>query len=269
MPKDSRLLIRLLLAFVILMMPVTVPAAEDKVITAEKLFDIMEARSEKINAMMAQVRLSNLVASKTVILSIKNPDKFAIEFDDGSVKAFFNGQKLWVYVQVINEVFYHFSESQGFMASYLGWFSPKKLFTSLTRQTLFSLFEVTLFKSEVRADTYTYYWLKFTPRMQSVFKNVFEVGHYHMIFSTKNFLPVEVIEYGHSGKERGRLLVLEYRLNELLPDSYFDYTPPESASMVPITVVLAQKIEQSAAVIYDRLKEAANKVKDTLWDWSF
>lgn len=269
MPKNRLGVVELLLAAFFLLLPVFSHAGENKPITVEKLFDTMEKRSEKIDAMQARVRLSNLVASKTVVLSIKNPDKFAIEFDDGSVKAFFNGQKLWIYVQVINEVFYHFAESQGFMTSYFNWFSPKKLFTSLTRKTLFSLFEVSLFKSETRADTYTYYSLKFTPRMQSVFKTVFEVGHYHMIFSTCNFLPVEVIEFDAMGKERGRLLVLEYRLNELLPDSYFDYTPPESASMVPITVVLAQKIEQSATVIFDRLKEAAGKIKETLWDWSF
>jgi hypothetical protein len=105
--------------------------------------------------------------------------------------------------------------------------------------------------------------------MQSVFKNVFEVGHYHMVFSTRNYLPVEVVEFDSAGKERGRLLVLEYRLNEMLPDSYFDFNPPESASMVPVSVILAQKIEQSASVIVDRLKDAANKIKNTLWDWSF
>jgi outer membrane lipoprotein-sorting protein len=268
MTRNSSLVIKLLLILLILLFPVFSPA-ETGVITVEKLFDTMEKRSEKIDAMLARVRLSNLVASKTVALSIKSPDKFAIEFDDGSVQAFFNGQKLWIYVKVINEVFYHFSESQGFMSSYFNWFSPKKLFTSLTRKTLFSLFEVKLFKTESRDDSYTYYSLKFSPRMQSVFKNVFEVGHYHMVFSTRNYLPVEVVEFDSSGKERGRLLVLEYRLNEMLPDSYFDFNPPESAAMVPVSVILAQKIEQSASVIVDRLKDAANKIKNTLWDWSF
>lgn len=269
MSINRHLALNLLLAIVFSLVPVFAVSAEAKEITAEKLFDTMEKSSETINAMAARVALSNTDASKTVTLSIKNPDKFAIEFADGSVQAFFNGQKLWIYVKAINEVFYHFSESQGFMASYFNWFSPKKLFTSLTRKTLFSLFEVESLKSETRADTYTYYWLKFTPRMQTVFKTVFEVGYYHMVFSTENYLPVEVIEFNHAGKERGRLRVLEYRLNEMLPDSYFDYDPPDSAAMVPIVVVLAQKLEQSATAIVDRLKDAAEKLKNKIWDWSF
>ena len=261
---------KLLLFLVSLMLVSVFPGmASEKSMTVESLFDIMEKRTEKINAMSARVELSNKHASKIVTLSIKNPDKFAIEFDDGSVMAFFNGQNLWIYVKVINEVFYHFSESQGFMASYTSWFSPKKMFTSLTRKTLFSLFEVSLLKSENRGDSFTYYWLKFVPKMKSVFKTVFEVGHYHMIFSTSNYLPVEVVEFDDKGKERGRLKVIEYKLNDLLPDSYFDYIPPESAAMVPITVVLAQKIEESAKAIVERLREAAGKLTDRLWNWSF
>lgn len=246
-----------------------VSADDTNVMTAEKLFDSMEKRSEKINAMAARVELSNQHASKTVMLSIKNPDKFAIEFDDGSVMVFFNGQNLWVYVKAINEVFYHFSESQGFVSSYLGWFSPKTIFTSLTRKTLFSLFDVSLFKIDQADETCTFYWLKFVPKMKSIFRTVFEVGYYHMVFSTANFLPTEVVEFDDKGKERGRLKVLEYRLDDMLSDSYFDYTPPVSATMVPITVVIAQKIEQSATEIVDRLKEAAGKLKDSLWNWSF
>jgi len=257
------------MAMIFSLISVLAVASEAKIISAEKLFDTMEKCSEKINAMAAKVELSNLDASKIVTLSIKNPDKFAIEFEDGSVQAFFNGQKLWIYVKVINEVFYHFSESQGFMASYFNWFSPKKLFTSLTRKTLFSLFEVTSIKSDTRDDTYTYYLLKFTPKMQTVFKTVFEVGYYHMVFSTQNYLPVEVVEFDRAGKERGRLRVLEYRLNGMLPDSYFDYSPPDSAAMVPIVVVLAQKLEQSATAIVDRLKDAAEKLKNKILDWSF
>lgn len=259
----------MLLSSVLLVTMTLTLAAKEKSVTVETLFDTMEKSSEKIEAISARVELSNRVAGKIVTLSIKNPDKFAIEFDDGSVMAFFNGQNLWVYVKVINEVFYHFSEAQGFLASYYNWFSPKKLFTSLTRKTLFSLFNITLIKTETVSDGYTNYWLKFTPRMQSVFKTVFEVGYYQMIFSTSNYLPIEVREFDHNGMERGRLLVLEYKLNNFLPDSYFDYTPPESASMVPITVVLAQKLEQSTALIVDKLKAAASRIKDSLWNWSF
>lgn len=248
--------------------PLQLSAKPDPV-TAEKLFDAMEKRSEKIDALMARVELGNQHVSKIVTLSIKNPDKFAIEFDDGSVMVFFNGKNLWIYVKSINEVFYHFAESQGFMASYFNWFSPRKLFTSLTRKTLFSLFDVALFKTETVSNEETCYWLKFTPKMKTVFKTVFAVGHYHMMFSTVNYLPCEVVEFSQNGLERGRLKVLVYKLNELLPDSYFDYNPPESAVMVPISVVIAQKIEQSAALFADRIKEAAGKIKDYIWNWSF
>lgn len=267
MQINRKRLLKLLLIATALIFPALAGAAEP--MTVEKLFDTMEKRSEKIDAMLSRVELSNQHASKTVTLSVKNPDKFAIEFDDGSIVAFFNGQNLWIYVQTINEVFYHFSESQGFLSSYLGWFSPRKIFTSLTRKTLFSLFDITLIGSEIGADSTLSYRLKFVPKMKSVFKTMFDVGHYHMVFSTSNYLPTEVVEFKPGGGERGRLRVIEYRLNELLPDSYFDYQPPESATMVPITVIIAQKLEDSAAQLVDRLKNAAGRLKDSLWNWSF
>lgn len=246
-------------------------AAETEIatFTAESLFDAMEKRSEKISAMSAHVELKNAADTKEVTLSIKNPDKFAIIFADNSISACFNGQKLWIHVVAINEVFYHFSDSPGVVGSYFSWLSPKKIFTNLTRKTLFSLFKVDLEKSETGSNGEVLYYLKFVPKMESVFKKVFDVGHYQMAFSNRNFLPVQVIEYNQSGVERGRLNVLQYKLNDEIPDSFFDFVVPEGAVMVPVTVVIAHKLEEYANAIMEKLGKAAENLKKSLMDWSF
>ena len=56
-------------------------------ISVDSLFDSMEKCADQINAISASVILQNSAASKSVTLSIKSPDKFAIIFADGSVKA--------------------------------------------------------------------------------------------------------------------------------------------------------------------------------------
>ncbi len=248
--------------------PVIAAEPETASFTAEALFDNMEKRTEKITAMAAEVTMQNSDASKKVTLSIKNPDKFSIVFADESVRVFFNGQKLWIYVASIREVFYHFSETGSF-ASYFSWFNPKKLFTNLTRTTLFSFFRIEPLKCEVLPSGETMYYLRFNPKMEAVFRNVFDIGFYDMVFSSSNYLPATVVEYNQQGEERGRLQVLEYRLNEDIPDSSFDFTVPEGAGMVPITVVLAQKLEECARAIIGRLGNVADDMKNRILNWSF
>ncbi len=237
--------------------------------TAEGLFDKMEQRSEKITAMSARVVMQNAADSKEVTLSIKNPDKFSIIFADGSVKVSFNGQKLWIYVVSINEVFYHFSESGGFISSYFSWFNPKKLFTNLTRKTLFSFFNIEPVRSELLPDGERLFHLRFNPRMESVFRSVFDIGYYEMVFSDRTYLPAKVIEFDQKGNERGQLRVLEYKLNEEIANESFDFKVPEGAVMVPVTVVLAQKLEEYARAIMGRLGEVADDMKNRILNWSF
>lgn len=256
-------------ALFLLMLVLAVASAEPASFSAEVLFDKMEKNTDNYQAMSALVELTNAADSRRVTLSIKNPDKFAIVFADASVRACFNGQRLWVYVRAINEVFYHFSDTQSFASSYFSLINPKKIFTNLTRKTLFSLFSVTPLNQSKQSDGTTLFRLKFVPRMKSVFKQIFDVGHYEMAFSDRNYLPAEVVEFDQKGKERGRLQVIEYRLNEQIADAEFDFEPPEGVVMVPITVVLAQKIEEYARSVVEKIGQAAESFKRSLLDWSF
>ncbi len=259
----------LLLLFIAMFLLPVAGLAEAEVFRVEDLFDKMEKNTDNIQAMSALVELKNSAASKQVTLSVKNPDKFAIVFADSTVSAHFNGQRLWIHVKTINEVFYHFADSQVFSASYFSLINPKKIFTNLTRKTLFSLFNISPVSQEKDKDGSTLFTMKFVPRMKSVFKQIFNVGYYVMVFSDKNYLPVVVVEFDQSDKERGRLIVLEYRLNQEIADEEFNFVPPEGVVMVPITVVLAQKIEEYARSVVDRIGQAAESLKRSLLDWSF
>ncbi len=250
-------------------------ANENTAITAENLFSIMESRTEKIDSITVDVLLENSLASKTVSLSIKSPDKFSIEFDDGSIKTFFNGKDLWIYLAAINEVFYYSATKDNSVLSYLPWINPKRIFTNLTRNTLFSLFILDLIKKEVKvkktdsSPAVVEYTLKLTPRIESVFKQVFDVGHYYMVFSSENWLPVGVSEFAPNGLLRGTLRVKKYEINHEIDDSFFNFNPPEGTPMIPLSVVFAQKIEEYSAFIVKKFSDAAQKMKSNILNWSF
>lgn len=236
--------------------------------TAASLFDMMEKRTEKINSIKVEVLLQNSLHSKNCSLSIVNPDKFSIEFDDGSIQTFFNGKKLWLKIAELKEVFYHFSASEGSIWSYMPLFSPKKIFTNLTRNTLFSLFNIEL-KGVRKVGENTIYTLKFSPKMRTVFKEVFSVGHYLMDFSDDTYLPTQVVEFDASGEERGRLIVKKYHINSVIPPENFDFTPPPGYSLVPFSVVFAQKLEECGKFLVKKIGEAAKNMKRTILDWGF
>ncbi len=260
----------LLILFLVQSVPVMASAGAGVAsFPVEALFDSMEKCADQISAISADVVLQNSAASKSVTLSIKSPDKFAIIFADGSVKVLFNGKNLWIYVVAINEVFYHFSETGGFFGSYYSWFNPKKLFTNLTRKTLFTFFRVEMLKAERLSAAETLYHLKFNPKMESVFRSVFDVGHYEMAFSSRTYLPAWVIEFDRQGQERGRLQVAGYKMNEEIADGYFDFVVPEGVAMVPVTVVLAQKLEEYADAMVEKLGKAAEELKNRIINWSF
>lgn len=237
--------------------------------SAESMFDRMEKNSDNYQAISTLVELQNSSSCKKVTLSIKSPDKFAIIFDDSSVRAYYNGQRLWVYVKSINEVFYHFSDRESYFSSYFSLVNPKKIFTNLTRKTLFSLFQITPMDKKTQPDNSAIYRFKFVPHLKSLFKQLFAVGYYEMAFSDKNYLPVEVVEFDNNGRERGRLKIIEYRLNEQIADEEFNFEPPNGVVMVPIEVVVAQKIEEYARTVVDKIGQAAEKIKRSLLDWSF
>lgn len=269
--KFGRLFSAFALTFVLLFLQNPVPV-QGKVAsaTANSLFDLMEKRTESITSIRVDVVLENKLHKKNCRLLIMNPDKFAIEFDDSSIQAVFNGKKLWLKIAELKEVFYHFSDSNSSILSYIPLFNPAKIFTNLTRKSLFSLFYVSLIEQKTDpAGGKTFYTLKFVPKLKTIFKEVFSIGYYQMIFSDETYLPVEVIEYDPLGNERGRLQVKKYHLNEKIPAASFEFTPPPGYAMVPFTVVFAQKIEQYGDYLANKIGEAAKKMKQTILDWSF
>lgn len=259
--------------FLLAAAPAICQVVEDKIAThtADSLFDQMEKRTEKINSLVVEVVLQNKLHEKNCRLLIQNPDKVAIEFDDQSIQALFNGKKLWLKIAEIKEVFYHFSDSGNSFLSYIPLFNPARLFTNLTRKSLFSLFHVALIKQERDDDnsSFTSYTLKFVPKMKTVFREVFSVGHYLMVFSDENYLPVKVFEFDPDGNERGRLLVKKYRVNEKIPAESFEFTPPPGYALVPFSVVFAQKLEECGDFLFKKIGEAAENMKKTILDWGF
>ncbi len=262
---------RFILLILLLIFACRVPLpAQIATTTADMLFDQMEKKTGTINSIRVEVLLENNLHTKNCRLLIMNPDKFAIEFDDSSIQAVFNGKKLWLKIAGIKEVFYHFADSDTSLLSYIPLFNPAKIFTNLTRKSLFSLFNVTLIKQEKdKEGKNTLYTLKFVPKMKSIFKEVFCIGHYLMIFSDETYLPVKVVEFDPQGNERGRLSVIEYHLNEKIPEQNFEFTPPPGYTLVPFTVVFAQKLEECGNYLVNKIEEAAKKMKKTMLDWSF
>lgn len=246
-------------------------AAEEKNIAdVSQLFDLMEKQTAKINSIKVEVILKNVLHEKKCSLSIMSPDKFSIEFDDASIEVFFNGSKLWLKIAEIKEVFYHFADADKSWWSYVSFFNPKRIFTNLTRKTLFSLFKIKLIKTNKSEDKkITYYLLKFTPKMKTVFREVFDVGYYNLRFSDLNYLPDQVIEYDSKGDERGRLNVVKYQINTPIPASKFDFTPPPDYSLVPLSVVFAQKLEECGNLLIKKIKNSATKMKDAVLNWGF
>ncbi|MDN5279102.1 MAG: hypothetical protein PWR01_3067 [Clostridiales bacterium] len=238
--------------------------------SVDGLFDLMEKRTEKIDSLKVDVVLENTLHKKNCCLSIMNPDKFAIEFDDASIQAFFDGKKLWLKIAELKEVFYHFSDADNSWWSYVPLFSPRKIFTNLTRKTLFTLFNIELV--EALKDTgsgHTIYTLKFIPKMRSVFREVFSVGHYLMLFSDETCLPIKVLEFDPDGNERGKLTVIKYYINTPIPAENFEFTPPPGYTLVPFSVVFAQKLEECGKFLVNKIGEAAANMKKTILDWGF
>lgn len=244
-------------------------------ITAETLFSTMENRADRINSIIVEATLVNTAVTKSVKLAIKSPDKFAIIFDDNTIGVYFNGTNLWFYIKRINEAFYYFSNSKSSILSYLPLFNPKKMFTRLTKKTLFSLFDVVLTNtSVVKRDTSTgkklvHYTLKFTPKMKTIFRQVFSVGYYYMVFSNDNYLPIKVSEFSPLGSKRGELTVKKYRINEIIDDKLFNFTPPVGVVLTPMSVILARKLEELGQLVATKLSNVTNKFKKNIMDWSF
>lgn len=244
-------------------------------ICAETIFSTMENRADNINTIIVEATLKDSRMNKEVKLAIKSPNKFAIIFDDNTVGVYFNGTNLWFYIKRINEAFYYFSKAKNSILSYLPMINPKKLFTSLTKKTLFSLFEVKLTDTSIiKSDTskgkkLVHYTLKFTPKMKTLFKQVFSVGHYYMVFSNHSYLPVRVSEFSALGIKRGELIIKQYRIDEKIDEKVFNFTPPIGVVLTPISVILARKLEEYGNLVATKMSNYSDKLKQNIMDWSF
>ncbi|MGM0598593.1 MAG: LolA family protein [Candidatus Rifleibacteriota bacterium] len=268
--KQTKIINFIFIALILCLVTNQQGTAEEKISDAERLFDLMEKQTAKIKSIRVDVLLENVLHKKKCSLSIMSPDKFAIEFDDSSIEVFFNGSKLWLKIAEIKEVFYHFAAPDNSWWSYVSFFNPRNIFTNLTRKTLFTLFKIKLIKTFKSEDEKkTYYILKFTPKMKTVFREVFEVGYYNLRFSDSNYLPDQVIEFDSEGDERGRLNVIQYKINIPIPAKRFEFTPPPDYSLVPLSVVFAQKLEECGNLIIKKFQNSASSMKDAVLNWGF
>ncbi len=237
--------------------------------TVNQLFDRMERKSESIEAIESEVELCDDISTSTVTLRIKSPDKFSIIFSDGSSSVFFNGNNLWIYIKNLNECFYYESESSPFIDKWgiiMAVFNPKKIFVNMTRSTLSAFFSIEAVKREKMKDGDYHYNLKLTPKL-SIFVQIFELGCYEAIFSEKIYLPVKVIEYGSDNKIKSVLSVKSYKINEKIEDKKFEYENTTKADMIPISVVIMQKIEDYKDSIIKKVDKAKEAVKNSFLNW--
>jgi outer membrane lipoprotein-sorting protein len=241
--------------------------------TADQLFDRMEKKTEKIDAIEAKVELFDDISSSSVILRVKNPDKFSINFLDGSSSVFFNGSKLWIYIKSINECFFYSSEPSTWWSQYkyyfVSFFDPKKIFVNMTRNTLKTLFEIKALKREETTDGDYHYYLKLTPKLKDIFIQVFELGYYEAVFSEKIYLPVKVLEYDTKNKLKNTLIVKSYKMNEEISDDNFEYENTTNAILVPISIVIMQKFEDYKDKLVNKINETTESMKNKLLNWGF
>ena len=256
---------KLVLFFTISLLFLTNVVAAD-VKTVDNFFDSIEKKTNLIDTVAVSVELTNNSSVTTkASLTIKSPDKFAIEFEDESIQVFYNGVELWLYIGDLKEVFYHkFNEKKNFMPSCLSFISPKKIFVKLTRSTLKSLFTID-FKEKKEVAEDSYYDFTFKPSFLGVMKKVLGANYYIITFSKKQGLPTSVIEMSEKDKELGRLKVVEYKINEEIPDKYFNYKVKAGTFTLPLSTVIAQKLEQYVDTVKKKTYEAIDSIKNIFW----
>lgn len=256
--------------------------------TPELLFTQLEERSERVDSLEAEVELSSGVLRTTVNMAIQSPDKFSMDFAGGAMRVVFDGEKFWVYVAALAEVFtLESSGNSGWVSDSLReWVNPRKIITHLTKETIFTLFKISMLPpepeteglpvasgsepmknaSEAVSATPTYR-LRFAPSTESWVTKLFDVGSYEMTFSGEHFLPQRVVELSPEGKPRGRLRVLAYRLNQPFPKERFIYIKPEGVKEVPISDVLSQKAEQSKDLLIESVGRFLQRIQQRISDW--
>jgi outer membrane lipoprotein-sorting protein len=242
------------------------------------LFAQMEERTEKIDSLQSDVVLISGPMVTRVKMIIQGPDKFAMYFQDRSMKALFDGEKLWIHLETLNEVFTLDTSGGGgfFNDAIRDWINPKKIITNVTRQTLFTFFNITLLEtpeSMVASGTIFQgepgYLLRFEPLGSSLIRKVFEVGYYEMVFSPTTFLPTKVMEYSPGGDLRGIIQVLEYTMNKPVPKEAFVFIPPPGTKEVPLIEVVKQRLQLEKDAILDKVGGVFEGLSNSLKEWGW
>jgi len=248
-------------------------------LTPGLLFDQMEKSTERIDSLEAEMILISGPVMSRVSLCIQGPDKFSMNFIDRSISVVFDGEKLWVYLASIKEVFTLDAASGG---GWLGealrrWVNPKKIITNITRSTLFSLFEITMTTPPETPASFTGFLsvassapnLRFVPLGSSFVKSAFEVGYYEIVFSPENFLPVRVTEFAPDGSLRGTLFVLGYKINQPIPKENFEFKIPPGVKEVPLIEVVKQRLEQGKDFLLEKVNDLFEALKKKMENWGF
>ncbi|OIP21105.1 hypothetical protein AUK22_12025 [bacterium CG2_30_54_10] len=245
--------------------------------TPDLLFQQMEERTEQIFSLSSDVELSSGSMKALVTLSIQSPDKFAMDFQNNMIRVVFDGERLWLYVSTLNEVFLlDTSSGGGWISDALrDWVNPREIVTRVTRKTLFSFFNVVMidkkeigsYAKELSIPLEKLELMRFTPVGNNVFKDVFEVGSYELAFSLESFLPVLVREFAPDGSLRGTLKVLKYRINETIPKERFVFVTPPGVVEVPFSTVIAQKLDQGKDFLAVQVQRLIEGLRRKLTDW--
>ncbi|HNV69371.1 MAG TPA: hypothetical protein PKO06_06705 [Candidatus Ozemobacteraceae bacterium] len=248
--------------------------------TPQLLFAEMERKAGGIDSLIAELELASGSLRATVQLAIQSPDKFSMDFQGRVIRVVFDGERLWIHINALNEVFLLDTSKGG---SWLGdvlrdYVNPRRIITQVTRKTLFSFFDVSMLASpsiipsfdEPLAEPATAgYCLRFTPILGDWARKIFDVGYYEMVFSRTTFLPYLVVEYSTQGKLRGSLRVFEYRMNEVLPKERFEFTVPEGVKVVPLAEVVMQKLEEAKDTLVDNTQKWMDGLQKQISDWGF
>ncbi|MBF0499852.1 MAG: hypothetical protein HQM09_06955 [Candidatus Riflebacteria bacterium] len=261
--------------------------------TPELLFTQIEERTERVDSIEADVQLASGAFSTRLTLSIQGPDKFAMDFIGGQLRVVFDGERLWIYIAQLREVFtLESGVGSGLLTESLReWVNPRKIITNLTRKTLFTVFDIELLStasltgslsvpiyntSEVGSSsistsssgTASSSWrLRFTPHADALLTKLFDIGSYEMTFSGLYFLPTYVVQFSPEGVQLGTLAVRGYRLNESFPKDRFVFEVPAGVTQVPVSEVLAQKFEGGKDLLFEGVGRFFRRIKDRITDW--
>lgn len=248
--------------------------------TPELLFTEMERKTGGIDSLVATMELASGSLRASVQLAIQSPDKFSMDFQGNVIRVVFDGERLWIHINALHEVFLLDTSKRG---SWLGdalrdYVNPRRIVTQITRHTMFSFFEVSMMASptvvpnfdEPTAEPATAgYCLRFKPILGDWVRHLFNVGYYEMVFSRTTFLPYLVIEYSPEGNLRGYLRVSDYRMNEVLPKERFEFKVPEGVKVVPLAEVMMQKLEEAKDTLVENTQKWMDGLQKQISDWGF